>query len=75
MATGCTVTYSVTVNVAPNLTSFAPPSATSPCIGNASVVTLTSTTLGAGTYTVTFNLSGANVSSGNTSFGSVVTGL
>ncbi len=65
MATGCTVTYNVTVNAAPNISSFSPPSAGSPCIGGSSLVTVTSLSLGAGTFTVTYDLTGANVSSGN----------
>ena len=66
LGTGCFATAPVTVNPAPNLASFTPPTATSPCVGGSSVVSLTSSTIGAGTFTVTYNLSGANTSTGNT---------
>lgn len=64
---GCTVTYttSATVNALPNVSVFST-SAANTCIGNASTVTITSSSLGAGTYTVNYNLTGANSATGNT---------
>ncbi|MCC6600459.1 MAG: T9SS type A sorting domain-containing protein [Crocinitomicaceae bacterium] len=52
--------FSVTVA---NLTAA---SASSPCIGGSSTVTINSTTLASGDYTVTYNLTDSNTSSGNT---------
>jgi uncharacterized protein YjdB len=66
LAAGCTATAPVTVNAVPNISSFSSPTSTSPCVGSNGVVTVTSASLGAGTFTVTYNLSGANTSTGNT---------
>ncbi len=62
---GCTATYPITVNAVPNIASFAT-SATSQCTSIASTVTITSASLGAGTFTVIYNLSGANSASAST---------
>jgi hypothetical protein len=56
----------VTVNPGPNTTNFSVPSLASVCQGSSRVVTVNSSSLGVGSYTVTYNLSGANSSSGNT---------
>lgn len=56
---------SVSINPLPNLSNFGT-SATSPCQGNGSTVTVTSSSIGNGTYTITYNLSGANTASGAT---------
>jgi uncharacterized protein YjdB len=66
LATGCWMATVITVNPAPNLSSFSLPTATSPCVGNSSLVTLNSGSIGSGTYTVTYDLAGANASTGNT---------
>lgn len=66
LATGCWMATVITVNPAPNLSSFSLPTATSPCVGNSSLVTLNSASIGSGTYTVTYDLAGANASTGNT---------
>ena len=49
----------------PNVSGFAT-SATTPCQGSASTVTISATSLTAGTYTVTYNLSGTNTATGST---------
>ncbi len=66
LAAGCTATAVLTVNPAPNTTNFTSPTSTSPCQGTGAVVTVNSTTLGVGTFTVTYNLSGANSATANT---------
>lgn len=53
------------VNSAPNVNNFNI-SATSVCIGLVSTVTINSTTLGNGTYQITYNIGGANFASGIT---------
>ena len=60
LGAGCFASTVVTVNPVPNISSFTSPTATAPCLGGSSVVTVNSTSLGAGTFTVTYNLSGAN---------------
>ncbi len=62
---GCFVTYAITVNGQPNISSFAT-AASSQCTSVASTVTITSGSLGAGTFTVTYNLSGANTATAST---------
>ncbi len=62
-ATGCGVGRTVTVQAAPNLSNFTSPTATTVCVGSGSVVTVNSTSLGAGSYTAQFTLSGANTGS------------
>jgi len=59
--TGCSTSLVVTVNPTPNITSFTSPTATTVCSGGGSTVTVNSTSLGTGTYTVNYTLSGANV--------------
>jgi uncharacterized protein YjdB len=59
-------TATLTVNTTPLLSSWSSPSCTSPCLGNSATVTVNSSSLGIGTYTVTYNLSGANSATGNT---------
>lgn len=66
LSTGCYKTVAVTVNPIPNIGGFSFPTATSPCLGIASVVTVNSSSLGSGTFTVTYNLSGANTGTGLT---------
>jgi hypothetical protein len=56
----------VTVNAAPAVSSFSLPSASAACSGSPTTVTVNSATLVNGTYTVTYNLSGANSATGNT---------
>lgn len=67
---GCTSapgnTLPVVVNALPDVTSFSLPSATSGCLGISSVVTANSSSLGSGTFNVTYNLTGANVVTGHT---------
>ncbi|MCF8449186.1 MAG: hypothetical protein K9G49_04875, partial [Taibaiella sp.] len=68
-ATGTTnVSPAITIvlGTLPDISSFTAPTATNSCNGGASTVTVNSTTLGAGTFTVTYNLSGANIASGST---------
>lgn len=64
---GCRVAYttSVTVNPQPNVTSFATLT-NLPCQNTAATVTVNSSSLGNGTFTVVYDLSGSNVSTGNT---------
>jgi uncharacterized protein YjdB len=59
LAAGCTAAYPITVNAVPNVATFTP-AASSQCASITSTVTVTSASLGAGTFTVTYNLSGAN---------------
>jgi hypothetical protein len=56
----------VTMNQIVDITNFTSPTATNPCPGSSSVVTVNSTSLGTATFTVTYDLSGANISSNNT---------
>jgi hypothetical protein len=71
-ASGCTTavsssnTASFNVGNNPNISVFTAPSATNVCMGFPSTVTVNSTSLGSGTLTATYNLSGANTSTGNT---------
>jgi uncharacterized protein YjdB len=62
---GCTATASVTVNPVPNISVFAS-SVTSQCSGGGAVFTASSTSLGTGTFTATYNLSGATTATGST---------
>ncbi len=66
LGAGCFATYTITVNPVPNISNFTSTTATSPCIGASSTVTISSNTIGTGTYTVTYNLSGANAATGAT---------
>jgi uncharacterized protein YjdB len=66
LGAGCYASTIVTVNPVPNISSFTSTTATSPCVGTLSTVTINSTSLGAGTFTVTYSLSGANTSIANT---------
>ncbi len=66
LGAGCTASYTITVNPVPNISSFTSTVATSLCVGVGSVVTIASSSLGAGTFTVTYNLSGANAVTGAT---------
>jgi uncharacterized protein YjdB len=66
LGAGCNATTIITVNPVPNISSYTATSAASPCIGNGSTVTISSTSLGSGTFTVTYNLSGANAATGAT---------
>jgi hypothetical protein len=66
LGAGCFATYTITVNPVPNITNFTSTTATSPCIGANSTVTISSNSIGTGTYTVTYNLSGANAATGAT---------
>ncbi len=69
---GCSTTVSASntanfiVGTLPNITNFTSPSATSICAGLNSTATVNSTTLGAGTFTVTYGLGAPNASTGNT---------
>jgi len=65
MPAGCTATVPVTVNAVPDIGTFSPPSATSQCVGLPATVTVSSSSLGAGSFTVTYNLSGANSATSN----------
>ncbi len=65
-ATATSATTTMTVNAVPNVTNYSGTSATSPCIGSGSVLTVNSTSLGSGSFTAHFNLSGANTGSGYT---------
>ncbi|GAA4467369.1 hypothetical protein GCM10023093_23170 [Nemorincola caseinilytica] len=58
-------TASITVSAVPNVSNFST-SASSPCLGFASTVTVNSSTLGNGTFTVTYDLTGANATTGST---------
>ncbi len=66
---GCSsvqVTNTVTIIPGPNITNFST-SANSPvCVGGTSTVTISSTSLANGTYTVTYNLSAPNAATGQT---------
>lgn len=66
---GCTSatvsSAAVTVNSLPDISNFSM-SATGPCQGSGAGVTVSSSSLGNGTYTATYNVSGANTSSNNT---------
>ncbi len=53
-------TITMTVNATPNIANYSSLTATSPCFGTGSAVTVNSTTLGSGTFIATYNLSGAN---------------
>lgn len=55
----------VTINNSPDVSDFAT-AATSLCAGNNSDITVTSSSLATGTYTVTYDVSGANSATGNT---------
>ncbi len=59
-------TSAFVVGSLPNLSNFTSPSATNVCAFVSSTATVNSNTLGAGTYTVTFTLSGANTASAQT---------
>ncbi|MCW3124322.1 MAG: hypothetical protein JWQ38_3814, partial [Flavipsychrobacter sp.] len=63
---GCTVTYTTaaTVKVSPDVSVFIIPFATTPCQGAISTVTVNSTSLPAGSYQVTYDLSGSNIATG-----------
>lgn len=68
-ANGCTNSPQnvvVTVNPKPNVSNFSTPSATTVCAPNGSVVTVNSSSLGNGTFTVTYNLTDQNIATGNT---------
>ncbi|MES2704593.1 MAG: hypothetical protein V4649_18275, partial [Bacteroidota bacterium] len=56
----------VNAGATPSVSNFTSPSATSVCASAASTVTVNSTSIGTGTFTVTYNVSGANSSTGNT---------
>ncbi len=68
--TGCSgltpASSTTAVSITPNLAGIAIPSAGIPCIGSATNVTVNAASLVDGTYTVTYNLSGANTATGNT---------
>ncbi len=66
LGASCTASAVVTVNPVPNISNFTSTTATSPCIGNSSTVTIASNSLGSGTFTVTYDLSGANSVTGAT---------
>ena len=59
---GCTLQYTTTPTLlqSPNITSLSTPSATNPCQGFASTVTVNAPSLPNGTYAVTYDISGAN---------------
>jgi hypothetical protein len=57
----------VTVNPLPVVSNFTAVGLSNACIGTAAVVTVNSTTLTAGTYTVIYDISGTNTATGNTS--------
>ena len=61
-----TNTPTVSVNAMPNITNFSV-AASNVGVGNASTVTVSSTSLASGTYNITYNLTGANTANGNTS--------
>ena len=64
LGAGCYATYVITVNPVPNISSFTSTVATSECVGLGGVVTIASSSIGTGSYTVTYNLSGANAVTG-----------
>ncbi|MCD6011455.1 MAG: surface protein [Flavipsychrobacter sp.] len=66
LGAGCYAATIVTVNPVPDISNFTSTTATSPCLGNSSTVTVASNSLGSGTFTVTYNLSGANSVTGAT---------
>ncbi len=66
LGAGCIATATITVNPVPNISNYTATSATSPCVGSNSTVTISSTSLGSGTFTVTYDLSGANSVTGAT---------
>ena len=65
LAAGCTATAQVTVNPVPNISVFAS-SVTSQCSGLGAIFTASSTSLGTGTFTATYSLSGATTAIGST---------
>ncbi len=70
-AAGCSgtatgVTAPLVVNTPPDITDFSAPTALSVCLGSGTTVTVNSSSLGAGTYTATYDLAGANTATGNT---------
>jgi trimeric autotransporter adhesin len=58
--------FTATVNATPNTSSFSTSAPSSSCIDAGAAITVNSTSLGAATFTVTYNLAGANNSLGNT---------
>ena len=65
LAAGCTATARVTVNPVPDISVFSS-SVTSQCSGLGAVFTASSTSLGAGTFTATYSLSGVTTATGST---------
>jgi uncharacterized protein YjdB len=63
---GCTATAVVTVNPVPNISVFSS-SASSQCVGLGATFTVASSSLGAGSFTAIYNMSGANSATGSTS--------
>ncbi|MCW3120631.1 MAG: surface protein [Flavipsychrobacter sp.] len=63
-ATSAAITMSV--NPTPNVSNFTGTSASAACINGSSTITINSTSLGVGTFTVTYDLSGVNTSANNT---------
>lgn len=66
LPTGCLTITTVTVNTAPDASNFTSPAATDICEGGVSAITINSTSLGTATFTATYDLSGANIATGNT---------
>jgi uncharacterized protein YjdB len=65
LPTSCLITRSLSVNPAPNVSVFTP-TANDVCVNSSSIVTVNSTSLTAGTYTVSYDLGGANIATGLT---------
>ena len=67
-ANGCTSpsnSFTLDVTAAPNVSNFSVASANS-CINSGATITINSSTLANGTYTVSYDLSGSNTATGNT---------
>ncbi len=72
-----TISYvngTLTVNALPNISNFSIGSVTNPAPGGTSTVTINSTSLANGTYTVTYNLSGDNTATGSTASVTIASG-
>ena len=63
-ATGMIGTATVTIVTPPNLTTWASPTAPSGCAGSGNTVTVNCPSLAAGTYNITYNISGGATGSG-----------
>lgn len=65
-ATATSSAVTMTVNPVPNVSNFTGIAASSPCKGSAATLTVVSSTLASGSYTASYDISGANSGSGYT---------